>query len=119
MGHIHIDDHNMKLHVLIQPNIGWIVMFRHSIVAPNNILANEAVLTLKTRSAHWNASGSSFFELHILFNSQYEQLNDISNQIVERVRMLGGIAIAACKNLSITPGWKTGRDRTGRPAPFS
>jgi starvation-inducible DNA-binding protein len=96
MGQIRIDDHKMKLHVLIQPNIGLDSDVRHSIVELlNNTLANEAVLTLKTRSAHWNATGSSFFELHILFNSQYEQLNDISNQIVERVRMLGGIAIGS------------------------
>jgi len=96
MGHIRNDDHKMKLNVLIQPNIGLASDVRHSIVELlNNTLANEAVLTLKTRSAHWNATGSSFFELHIIFNSQYEQLNDISNQIVERVHMLGGIAIGS------------------------
>ena len=96
MGAIRIDDHSMKLQVLIQPNIGLDSDVRHSIVELlNNTLANEALLTLKTRSAYWNATGSSFLELHILFNSQYEQLNKLSDEIVERVRMLGGIAIGS------------------------
>jgi len=52
-------------------------------------------LALKTRNAHWNVRGASFFELHILFDTQYKQLNDISDEIAERVRMVGGIAIGS------------------------
>lgn len=90
------DGHNPKLQVLIQPNIGLDSDVRHSVVEIlNHTLANETVLTLKTRSAHWNVSGPGFIELHILFDSQYEQLNGISTEIAERVRMLGGIAISS------------------------
>lgn len=96
MGNIRNDGHNPKLQVHIQPNIGLDSDVRHSVVdVLNNTLANETVLTLKTRGAHWNVSGAGSFELHILFNSQYEQLNDISDKIAERVRMLGGIAIGS------------------------
>jgi starvation-inducible DNA-binding protein len=96
MGHIHNDGHNPKLQVLIQPNIGLDSDSRNSVVEIlNYTLANEAVLTQKTRSAHWNVSGASFFELHILFGSQYEKLNDISEEIAERARMLGGTAIGS------------------------
>ena len=96
MGHDHNDGHNPILQALIQPNIGLDRDVRHSVVAIlNHTLANEAVLTLKTRSAHWNVSGAGFLELNILFNSQYEQLNDISDEIAERARMLGGIAIGS------------------------
>jgi starvation-inducible DNA-binding protein len=92
----HNDGHHLKLQVPIQPNIGLDSDVRRSVVVIlNNILADEAVLTLKTRSAHWNVSGAGFFELHILFNSQYEQLNDISDEIAERARMLGGYAIGS------------------------
>jgi starvation-inducible DNA-binding protein len=88
------DGHDLKLPVLIQPNIGLEYDVRHSIVDMlNTTLANEAVLTVKTRSAHWNVSGAGFYELYILFDSQYKQLSDISDEIAERVRMLGGIAI--------------------------
>jgi len=51
------------------------------------------VLTQKTRNAHWNISGAGFFDRHIVFDTQYKQLNDISDKIAERVRMLGGLAI--------------------------
>ena len=96
MEHDHNDGHNPILQVLIQPNIGLDSDVRRSVVEIlNNTLANEAVLTVKTRSAHWNVSGPGFFELHILFDSQYKQLNDISDEIAERARMLGGIAIGS------------------------
>lgn len=94
MEHNRNDGHNMTLHIPIQPNIGLDGDARHSLVEIlNHTLANEAVLSSKTRSAHWNVSGTGFFELRIFFNSQYEQLNEISNEIAERVRILGGVAI--------------------------
>jgi len=90
------DGHKTNLQVEIQPNIGLDSDVRHSVVEIlNNTLANEAVLSQKTRSAHWNVSGSGFLELHILFDSQYKQLNEISDEIAERSRMLGGIAIGS------------------------
>ena len=90
------DGHNPKLKVLIQPNIGLDNGTRLSVVKIlNHALANEAVLTLKTLSAHRNMTGASFFELRILFDSQYKQLNAISDEIAERARMLGGIAIGS------------------------
>lgn len=96
MVHNRHDGHHPKQQFLIQPNIGLDSDVRHSVVEILNItLANEAVLTVKTRSAHWNVSGAGFFELYILFNSQYKQLNDISDEIAERARMLGGVAIGS------------------------
>ena len=96
MGHNHNDGHHPNLQVLIQPNIGLDQDVRQSIVdILNNTLANEAVLSLKTRSAFWNVSGAGFIELHILFDSQYKQMNDISDEIAERVRMMGGMAIGS------------------------
>jgi len=96
MGNNGNDGHNPRLRVLIQPNIGLDSDVRRSVVEIlNNTLANEAVLTVKTRSAHWNVSGAGFFDQYILFDSQYKQLNDISDEIAERARMLGGIAIGS------------------------
>jgi starvation-inducible DNA-binding protein len=96
MDHDRNDGHNLKPYILIQPNIGLDGDVRHSVVEIlNKTLADEAVLTMKTRCAHWNVSGAGFFELHLLFDSQYEQLNDISDEIAERARMLGGMAIGS------------------------
>jgi len=96
MDHNRNNGHNLKLQVPIQPNIGLDSDVRRSVVEIlNQALANEAVLSVKTRGAHWNASGASFFELRILFDSQYRQLIGISDEIAERARMLGGIAIGS------------------------
>jgi starvation-inducible DNA-binding protein len=82
----------------IQPNIGLAIDVRIPVVEILNAsLANEAILTQKTRNAHWNVSGKDFFELHILYETQYKQLNDISDKLAGRVRMLGGVAIASIK----------------------
>ena len=96
MGLIRNNGHDPNVTILIQPNIGLESDVRLPIIKIlNSILSNEAVLTLKTRNAHWNVHGASFFELHILFDTQYKQLNDISDEIAERVRMVGGIAIGS------------------------
>jgi starvation-inducible DNA-binding protein len=71
MIHNHNDGHNPNVPILIQPNIGLDSDVRHSVIQIlNNTLADEAVLTTKTRGAHWNVSGAGFIELHILFDSQ-------------------------------------------------
>ena len=96
MVHHHNDGHKPTLPVLIQPNIGLDQEVRHAVVEIlNHTLADEVVLTIKTRCAHWNTSGAGFIELQILFASQYEQLNAISDEIAERVRMLGEVVIAS------------------------
>lgn len=90
--------HDSNLLTLIQPNIGIDSDTRLLIIETlNKTLANESVLSLKTRSAHWNISGTVFFEFYILFDSQYEQLNKISDELVERIRILGGTAIGSLK----------------------
>lgn len=100
MGHTRNDGRNPKLQILIQPNIGLDIDVRRSVVEIlNNTLANEIVLTQKTRSAYWNVSGPGFFDLHILFDSQCKQLNEITTEIAERVRMLGGIAIVSLQEI--------------------
>lgn len=84
------------MQVAILPNIGLDFNERQSIVEMlNSHLANEVVLTTKTRSAHWNVNGTNFYQLHTLFRRQYKQLNGISDEIAERVRMLGGFAIGS------------------------
>lgn len=58
----------------------------------NALLADEYVLYTKTRKHHWNITGPHFSPLHELFQKQYEELDDIIDEIAERVRTLGGAA---------------------------
>jgi starvation-inducible DNA-binding protein len=58
----------------------------------NALLADEYVLYTKTRNHHWNITGPHFSTLHALFQTQYEELDDIIDEVAERVRALGGPA---------------------------
>lgn len=96
MVHNRNDGHNLKLQIAIQPNIGLESDARQSVVDLLNItLADETVLKTKTRSALWNIRGEDFFQLHALFKDQYTLLNSVSDEIGERVRMMGGFTICS------------------------
>jgi starvation-inducible DNA-binding protein len=69
----------------------------------NTLLADEYVIYTKTRNAHWNITGTSFFELHKFFQSQYESLDQIIDDLAERVRSLGHFSLGSMKDfLSVT-----------------
>jgi starvation-inducible DNA-binding protein len=56
------------------------------------LLSDEVLLYLKTRNFHWNVEGPDFSELHKLFETQYEQLDEIMDEVAERIRIIGGYA---------------------------
>jgi len=64
----------------------------------NTLLADEYVLITKTRNAHWNVQGQNFMELHKLFEGQYEAVDNIIDEVAERIRTLGHFAIASLKD---------------------
>jgi len=55
----------------------------------NATLADEAVLSIKTRGALLSAHGAGLTDQHMLFDLQYKQLNVISDEILSRIRVLG------------------------------
>lgn len=55
----------------------------------NLLLADEHVLYTKTRNYHWNYEGDNFMEMHKFYESQYDQLAEMIDEIAERIRMLG------------------------------
>ena len=60
----------------------------------NIVLSDEYVLYTKTRNYHWNILGPQFNDLHKSFEAQYEELDEIIDDVAERARSLGGRAIA-------------------------
>jgi starvation-inducible DNA-binding protein len=55
----------------------------------NKLLADEHVLFIKTRNAHWNVIGADFASQHKFFEEQYIQLDEIIDQVAERIRIIG------------------------------
>jgi starvation-inducible DNA-binding protein len=74
-------------------NIGISDDHRQKIVAIlNTLLADEFLLYTKTRNFHWNVTGPQFNDLHKFFESLYEQLDEVIDEVAERTRALGGRA---------------------------
>jgi starvation-inducible DNA-binding protein len=58
----------------------------------SKLLADEFVLYTKTRNAHWNVEGIDFLSKHKFFEGQYEQLDEIMDNVAERIRTIGEYA---------------------------
>lgn len=56
----------------------------------NALLANVFAMYVKTKNFHWHLSGPQFRDLHLLFDEQAQQVLDMTDEIAERVRKLGG-----------------------------
>ncbi len=63
----------------------------------NRLLSDEYVLYTKTRNYHWNVTGPDFSELHKFFETQYEELDDIIDEVAERARSLGENSLGTLK----------------------
>src|SRR3954453_14935587 len=61
--------------------------------ALNNLLSDEFLLYTKTRNYHWNVMGPRFHDLHLFFEKQYEQLDEIMDEVAENARQFGGFAL--------------------------
>ena len=94
------DGHDPQRKLMIQPNIGLDAYARQSVVVMlNTALADEAILAAKTRSASWHIHGTKFLSLQPILEAQLNQLNSISYEIAERVRILGGFVIGSFEEL--------------------
>ena len=64
---------------------------RHGVIEIlNRILCDENILYIKTKNYHWNVVGPDFSERHAFFRGQYETLDEIIDEVAERVRDLNG-----------------------------
>lgn len=58
----------------------------------SHLLADSYTLYLKTHKFHWNVTGPMFQTLHLLFETQYNELALAVDLIAERIRALGHFA---------------------------
>ena len=69
-----------------------------------HLLADTYTLYLKTHNFHWNVTGPMFNTLHLMFETQYNELALAVDLIAERIRALGEFApgsYAAYAKLSV------------------
>jgi starvation-inducible DNA-binding protein len=66
----------------------------------NALLADVFVLYLKTKNFHWHMSGPHFRDYHLLLDEQATQIFEISDDIAERVRKIGGTTIRSIGHIA-------------------
>src|SRR5688500_730495 len=59
----------------------------------NTDLADEYVLLTKTKNYHWNVIDSRFNDHHKFLEEQYELLEEMIDELAERIRSIGGKSI--------------------------
>jgi starvation-inducible DNA-binding protein len=68
----------------------------------NQLLADTITLRDMYKKHHWQVSGHTFYQLHLLFDKHYEEQNVLVDAIAERIQLLGGISIAMAPDVAET-----------------
>ena len=66
----------------------------------SHVLADTYTLYLKTHNFHWNVTGPMFQTLHLMFETQYNELALAVDLVAERIRALGVYAPGTYKAFS-------------------
>ncbi len=81
----------------------------------NQILADSMVLRDMYKKHHWQVSGPTFYQLHLLFDKHYSEQVEVVDALAERVQTLGGVAIAMAHDVAETT--RLARPPRGREDP--
>jgi len=75
---------------------------RRSADALNQLLADTITLRDLYKKHHWQVSGPTFYQLHLLFDKHFGEQNELVDAIAERIMMLGGVSIAMAPDVAET-----------------
>lgn len=77
-------------------NIGLNAQSIERIAAMLNILlADEHVIYILERNAHWNVTGADFSSMHTFFENLYAQTETRIDEVAERIRSIGDFPAAS------------------------
>jgi len=66
----------------------------------NQLLADSITLRDLYKKSHWQVSGATFYQLHLLYDKHYGEQNEIVDTIAERIQLLGGVSIAMAADVA-------------------
>lgn len=89
--------HMIRLPIALSENAA-----RQSIENLNQILADTFTLRDLYKKHHWQVSGPTFYQLHLLYDKHYEEQNEIVDMLAERIQSLGGISLAMAPDVAAT-----------------
>jgi starvation-inducible DNA-binding protein len=68
----------------------------------NQLLADTMTLRDMYKKHHWQVSGPTFYQLHLLFDKHYNEQNTLVDTIAERIHLLGGVSVAMSHDVAET-----------------
>ncbi|MDX2205980.1 MAG: DNA starvation/stationary phase protection protein [Hyphomicrobiaceae bacterium] len=86
-----------------------------SVEALNQVLADTIALRDLYKKHHWQVSGATFHQLHLLFDKHQGEQAELIDDLAERVMALGGVSVAASWDVAETT--RLARPPKGREAP--
>jgi starvation-inducible DNA-binding protein len=92
---------NEKEGIIMKPNIGLSEEQRDGVVKIlNTLLSDEYLFYTKMRNYHWNVVGPQFNDLHKFFEEQYNELNEVVDDVAERARSVGSWAFGTLQEFA-------------------
>ncbi len=73
---------------------------KESIERLNQILVDTMTLRDLYKKHHWQVSGSTFYQLHLLFDKHYDEQVELVDKIAERIQLLGGLSYAMAADVA-------------------
>lgn len=70
-----------------------------SIADLNKILADTITINDLYKKSHWQTSGVTFYQLHLLFEKHYKEQSELVDSVAERIQILGGISVAMARDV--------------------
>jgi starvation-inducible DNA-binding protein len=68
----------------------------------NQLLADTITLRDMYKKHHWQVSGPTFYQLHLLFDKHAGEQSALVDQIAERIQLLGGVSLAMAADVAET-----------------
>jgi starvation-inducible DNA-binding protein len=66
----------------------------------NQLLADTIMLRDLYKKHHWQVSGHTFYQLHLLFDKHSTEQAELVDTIAERIQLLGGVSIAVAHDIA-------------------
>jgi starvation-inducible DNA-binding protein len=85
-----------------------------SVAILNQVLVDTMTLRDLYKKHHWQVSGATFYQLHLLYDKHYQEQSGLIDTIAERVQTLGGVSIAMAADvaeLTMIPRPPRGREQ--------
>ena len=75
---------------------------KESVELLNQVLADAITLRDMYKKHHWQVSGPTFEQLHLLFDKHCEEQSTLVDKIAERIQLRGGVSIAMAPDVAET-----------------